>query len=75
MVALILTPEAYLEIDLALPTETWEYLDEFDEDERDEAAAQLRLAFVAGYASRDGGKELLRALGPLVIKDPCGSTP
>ena len=73
---LILTPEAYLALDLALPSEAWEYLDGLDDDEREDAASQLRLAFVAGYYARqeDNG-DLAREVKSLAIKDPCASTP
>jgi hypothetical protein len=74
--ALILTPEAYLALDLALPPEAWEFLDEFDEDEREEVAMQLRLAFVAGYyANQLDDGELAAEVRSLAIKDPCESTP
>lgn len=73
---LILTPEAYLALDLALPPEAWAWLDEFDDDEREEAAMQLRLAFVAGYYARESDNgDLAREVSDLAIKDPCGSTP
>lgn len=73
---LLLTPEAYLALDLALPPEAWEYLDELDEDDREEAAMLLRMVFVAGYFARetDNG-DLNREVHALAIKDPCESTP
>lgn len=73
--AIILTPEAYLALDLALPPEAWEFLDGFADEDQEAVAMQLRLAFVAGYYAHqlDNG-DLVRDVERLAIKDPCEST-